>query len=65
MPKIKTKRSAARRFKITGTGRIRRRRATAGHLMISKSSARKRRLRKDAAVHKHDVDSLRRLLPYS
>ena len=64
MPKLKTKRSAAKRFKITGSGKVRRRRSFAGHLMISKSPARKRRLRTSASVHKNDLKSVRKLLPY-
>lgn len=66
MPKMKTKRAAAKRFKVTGSGRIRR--ATAGkqHRMMrgNKSPARLRRLRKNKMVEPCDFDNVRFLIPY-
>lgn len=63
MPKMKTHRGAAKRFEITGTGKIRRRRAFANHLLEKKSSTRKRRLRApDAQVSASDARRIRRLL---
>ena len=50
MPKIKTHKGAAKRFKFTAKGKIRRKRAYAGHLFISKSSKQKRRLRQATLV---------------
>ncbi len=62
MPKLKTKRSAAKRFKITGTGKIKRRRAYHSHILTKKSRKRKRHLRKPALVFKGEVKSIKRLL---
>ncbi len=55
MPKMKTHRGAAKRFKKTGTGKITRYRAYASHLTGKKSSKRKRRLRKSTTVKPADV----------
>lgn len=65
MPKMKTKRSAAKRFKVTGKGKIRRQRAYKSHLLTKKSAKRKRHLRKPAFVSKADTKLIKRLLPYS
>ncbi len=54
MPKMKTHRGAAKRFKKTGSGKIKRFRAFASHLTGKKSSARKRRLRKSTIVKPAD-----------
>ena len=64
MPKMKTKRSAAKRFKVTGSGRIRR--ATAGkqHIMRGKSANRLRKLKKNSMVDGSDHDRIARLIPY-
>jgi large subunit ribosomal protein L35 len=62
MPKMKTDRGAAARFKITGTGKIRRRQANRGHLMEKKSSVRTRRLGRDVDVAPADRRQVRRLL---
>ncbi|MBN1898768.1 MAG: 50S ribosomal protein L35 [Spirochaetes bacterium] len=48
--KIKTKKGAAKRFKVTGTGKLKRRHAYTGHLLSKKKSSRKRKLRKSAIV---------------
>jgi len=64
MPKMKTNRGAAKRFKITGSGKIRRNRAFSSHILTKKSAKRKRRLRQTDLVHKTDKKGLRRLLPY-
>jgi large subunit ribosomal protein L35 len=63
MPKIKTHKGAAKRLKYTGTGKIRRQKAYGNHLFLSKSSKRKRNLRKSAFVDETNVKRLRRLLP--
>ncbi len=63
MPKIKTNRAAAKRFKITGTGKIRRNKANKSHLLTHKTRKRKRRLRKGDLVDRTDVRKVRRLLP--
>ncbi len=62
MPKLKTKRSAAKRFKITGSGKIMRRKAYKSHLLTKKTRKRKRNLRRPALVFKGEVKSIRRLL---
>jgi large subunit ribosomal protein L35 len=62
MPKMKTKRSAAKRFKITGTGKIKRMRAFKSHILTKKSPKRKRRLRTATLVSKADEKRVRRLL---
>ena len=62
MPKIKTHKGAAKRFKFTSKGRIRRNRAYAGHLFISKSSKRKRRLRQSTLVDPSNEKRLKRLI---
>ena len=59
---MKTDRGAAARFKITGTGKIRRRQANRGHLMEKKSSVRTRRLGREVDVALADRRQVRRLL---
>ncbi|MCX7857665.1 MAG: 50S ribosomal protein L35 [Deltaproteobacteria bacterium] len=65
MPKLKTHRGIAKRVKISGTGKIIRRKAFHSHLLSGKSSTRKRRLKKPDSVHPSDVKRVKRLLPYS
>jgi large subunit ribosomal protein L35 len=62
MPKIRTRKATAKRFKITGGGRIRRRRAYKGHLLTSKTRKRKRHLRQADLVHPSDERKIRRQL---
>lgn len=62
MPKTKTDRGAAARFKITGTGRIRRRQAMRSHILEKKSSTRTRRLGREVELSKGDRKQVRRLL---
>ncbi len=62
MPKLKTNRSAAKRFKRTARGRIKRHRPYASHLLSSKSRKRKRNLRKDKLVDPVDEKRVLRLL---
>ena len=61
----KTKKSAAKRFKITGTGKIMRRKAGLRHLASSKSSKRKRKLGKDGQVHETMVARMKELMPFA
>lgn len=65
MPKIKTKRGAAKRFKTTKTGGIKRHKAYASHILTKKSTKRKRRLRRADSVNSADYAAVRRLIPYS
>ena len=62
MPKQKTHSGAKKRFKVTGTGKILRRRAPRAHLLEKKSQKRKRSFRKYAALAKSDVKSASKLL---
>lgn len=63
MPKMKSHRGAAKRFKTSPTGKIRRRKAFAAHILEKKSSKRKRRLKAPGAeVSKNDLKRVRRLL---
>ncbi len=62
MPKQKTDKGAAKRFKVTGTGRLRRRQAMRGHLMEKKSSKRARRLGREVDVAPGDGRAVKRLL---
>ena len=64
MPKLKTHRGAAKRFKRTGTGKIVRSKAFKQHILTSKSSKRKRRMRGTTEVHKADAKKLAKMLPY-
>jgi len=64
MPKLKTHRGAAKRFKVTGTGKILRRRANKSHLLTGKPSKRKRNLRQPATVHETQYKSIKSLIPY-
>lgn len=65
MPKMKTNRAAAKRFKITGTGKVRRYRCGHRHGMINKSRSHNRRLRQPALVHPHFEKKVKLLLPYA
>jgi large subunit ribosomal protein L35 len=62
LPKKKTNRAAAKRFRRTGTGKYKRSKAYKGHLLSSKSSKRKRNLRKSSLVDKADEKKVKRLL---
>lgn len=64
MPKLKTHRGAAKRFKITGTGKIKRSNANKSHIMTGKPAKRTRRLRTGTLVSKSDQTNIKRLLPY-
>ena len=64
MPKMKSHRGAAKRFKKTGSGKIVRQRANKQHILTKKTTKRKRGLRKGALIDEADEASVRRLLPY-
>jgi large subunit ribosomal protein L35 len=63
MPKIKTNKSASKRFKITGSGKIKRRRANRRHILVGKGPGRRRRLRSSALINKADHKRIKKLLP--
>ncbi|HAG05275.1 MAG: 50S ribosomal protein L35 [Bacteroidetes bacterium] len=62
MPKMKTKSSAKKRFKLTGTGQIKRKHAFKSHILTKKATDRKRRLTHATLVHKSDVKSIKEQL---
>jgi large subunit ribosomal protein L35 len=64
MPKMKTNRSAAKRFRVTGTGKIRRSTAGKSHLMRGKSASRLRKLKKNSIVSPADEKRVALLIPY-
>ena len=64
MPKIKTNRGAAKRFKATATG-FKRNQSHRRHILTKKSNKRMRHLRSAAMVHGSDVAAVKRMLPYS
>jgi large subunit ribosomal protein L35 len=64
MPKLKTHRGAAKRFKKTGTGKFTRASAFKRHILTSKTTKRKRSLRGSKAVSDQDTAKLKRMLPY-
>lgn len=64
MPKLKTLRSAAKRFKSTGSGKIKRKQAYHSHILTKKTPKRKRNLRKQSLVHGTDYKRVRRMIPY-
>ncbi|MGL5615542.1 MAG: 50S ribosomal protein L35 [Sarcina sp.] len=64
MPKMKTHRGAAKRFRKTGTGKFKRSKAYKSHILTKKSSKRKRNLRKAGYVSTTQVKTMKKLLPY-
>ncbi len=65
MPKIKTKRAAAKRFSTTGTGKLKRNKAYKSHILTKKTTKRKRNLRKSAMTDSTNVKNMKKVLPYS
>ena len=64
MPKIKTNSSAAKRFKVTGSGKIKRNKAYKRHILSSKNKKRKRNLRHATIVAAVEQKNIRKLIPY-
>ena len=64
MPKMKTNRSAAKRFKLTGTGKLKRNKAYKRHILTKKSPKTIRTLRKSALVDESNVKNMKKILPY-
>jgi large subunit ribosomal protein L35 len=64
MPKLKTKRGAAKRFKKTGSGKIIRSKAFGNHILTKKTTKRKRSIRKSQVVSSANMKSINRLIPY-
>jgi large subunit ribosomal protein L35 len=64
VPKIKTNRGAAKRFRITGSGKIKRNKGFKSHLLSGKARKRKRQLREAATVSPNESRNMRKLIPY-
>ena len=64
MPKLKTKRAAAKRFSTTGTGKLKRNKAYKSHILTKKTTKRKRNLRKAAMTDKTNEKNMKKILPY-
>ena len=64
MPKVKTNRAAAKRCKVTGTGKLKRNKAYKRHILTKKSAKTKRNLRKPAMTDATNVKSMKKLTPY-
>ncbi|MCC8017847.1 MAG: 50S ribosomal protein L35 [Clostridiales bacterium] len=64
MPKMKTKRAAAKRFKKTGTGQLKRHKAYKSHILTKKTTKRKRNLRKATMTDASNVKNMKKILPY-
>ena len=62
MPKMKTKSSAKKRFKLTGSGKIKRKHAFKSHILTKKTKKQKRNLTKAGLVHKSDVANIKQQL---
>jgi large subunit ribosomal protein L35 len=65
MPKMKTHRGAAKRFSLTKTGKVKRSKAFASHILTSKTTKRKRNLRKGAILDKTNEREIKKLIPYA
>ena len=64
MPKLKTKRAAAKRFKLTGSGKLKRNKAYKSHILTKKSTKRKRNLRKATMTDATNEKVMKKILPY-
>ena len=64
MPKMKTSRAAAKRFKLTGTGKLKRNKAYKRHILTKKSRKTKRNLRMPAMVDSTNIKNMKKILPY-
>ena len=64
MPKMKTSRAAAKRFKVTGSGKLFRNKAYKSHILTKKTTKRKRNLRKDIIMDETNVKNMKKILPY-
>ena len=64
MPKMKTSRAAAKRFKVTGTGKLKKAKAYKSHILTKKSTKRKRNLRKSTITDTTNVKNMKKILPY-
>ena len=63
--KMKTKKAAAKRFKVTGTGKLKRNKANKSHILTKKTTKRKRNPRKATLVDDTNVKTMKKIMPYS
>lgn len=64
MPKVKTKRAAAKRFQKTGTGKLKRNKAYKSHILTKKTTKRKRNLRQSTIIDASNEKNMKKVLPY-
>lgn len=64
MPKMKSNSGAKKRFKVTGSGKIKRKKAYKRHILTKKTSKRKRKLGQSTTVHKNDEKAIKQMIPY-
>ncbi len=65
MPKMKTKSGAAKRFKVRGSGSVKRSQAFKRHILTKKTTKNKRQLRGTAEIHSTNMSSIKAMLPYA
>ncbi len=64
MPKMKTNRGAAKRFALTASGKVKRKKAFRSHILTKKTTKRKRSLRKNGYVAEADAKAIKKMIPY-
>jgi large subunit ribosomal protein L35 len=64
MPKLKTRKAASKRYKVTGNNNFLRRHAYKGHLLMKKSNRQKRKLSQVTLVNQRDINTIKLMLPY-
>ena len=64
MPKLKTKKAAAKRYRLTGTGKVKRNKSNTQHILGKKSTKRKRNLRQSTITDSTNVRNMKKVLPY-
>ena len=64
MPKIKTHRGAAKRFKLTASGKVKRSKAYKRHILTKKTTSRKRKLDRETLVSRGDLRKVKKMIPY-
>jgi large subunit ribosomal protein L35 len=65
MPKQKSHKGASKRFSLTGTGKVKRKKAFHSHILTKKTTKRKRNMRKSAILDARDTKGIKRLIPYA
>ena len=65
MPKQKTHKGASKRFSLTGTGKVKRKKAFHSHILTKKMTKSKRKMRKSAILDDRDTKGIKRLIPYA